>query len=125
MMQVKEKPAAIGVATGKEQMRNTGNKTASGKHFCIPVCASIAYLLALVIFVAVLFWPEPIKTVEHTYDVRIGETIWHIANDVKRQGDVRQVDEIVWQICQDNGIRDLSNIHAGDKITVWMQLSKN
>lgn len=115
MLQTNKKLAAIGVATSKERVHDT---------VCISALASIAYLLFFVIFAAVLFWPEPTKTVERTYNVRIGETIWHIANDVKRQGDVRSEDEIIWQIRQDNNISNERNIHAGDKITVWMHLPK-
>lgn len=120
-MKTNKKLAAIGVATSKERVHDTGSE----HRFCISALASIAYLLFFVIFVAVLFWPEPTKTVERTYNVRIGETIWHIANDVKRQGDVRSEDEIIWQIRQDNNISNERNIHAGDKITVWMHLPKN
>lgn len=108
-MQVKEKPAAIGVATGK---RKRGLET-------------VFNIIAL-IFMAVMliwqFWPQKTVEVEKTYSVRIGETIWDIANDVKDQGDVRKVNEIMWQIQHDNNIKNEKNIHAGDKITVWMHL---
>lgn len=109
MFQAKEKPAAIGVATGK---RKRSFKTVF----------DIVTLLAMIVTCIWVMWLEKTVQTEKVYSVRHGETIWHIANDVKSQGDVRQVDEIVWQICQDNGIRDVRNIHAGDKITVWMQV---
>lgn len=109
MLQTKEKPAAIGVATGR---RKRSLKT-------------VFNIIAL-FFVAVMliweFWPQKTITVEKTYSVRHGETIWDIANDAKAQGDIRKVNEIMWQIQRDNGIKDEFNIHAGDKVTVWMQV---
>ena len=109
MMQAKEKPAAIGVATGKR-------KRTSETVFDI-----IAFLVAVVI-IAWQYWPQKTVEVEKIYSVRIGETIWDIANDVKDQGDVRKVNEIMWQIQHDNNIKNEKSIHAGDKITVWMHL---
>ena len=112
MMQSKEKPAAIEVATGK---RKRGLETVF----------NIIALIFMAVMLVWQFWPQKTVEVEKTYNVRIGETIWHIANDVKCQGDVRSEDEIIWQIRQDNNISNERNIHAGDKITVWMHLPKN
>ena len=109
MLQAKKKPAVMGVTTGTR-------KRESGSVFNI-----IALLLAVVMLLW-QFWPQKTVEVEKTYSVRIGETVWHIANDVKSQGDVRELDEIIWQIKQDNGIKDERSIHAGDKVSVWMHL---
>lgn len=109
MIQVKEKPAVMGVTTGKRKRTSE----------------TVFYIIALLVAAVMLlweFWPQETIIVEKTYSVRIGETIWDIANDVKDQGDVRKVNEIMWQIQKDNGIKDERNIHAGDKIIVWMQL---
>lgn len=109
MLQAKEKPAAIGVATGKR-------KRTSETVFDI-----IAFFMAVVI-IAWQYWPQKTVEVEKTYSVRIGETIWDIAEDAKAQGDVRKVNEIAWQIQHDNNIKNVKTIQAGDKIIVWMQL---
>lgn len=109
MLRAKEKPAAIGVATGKRKRS-------------LETVFDIVTLLVMIVTCIWVMWPEKIVQVEKVYSVRYGETIWHIANDVKSQGDVRQVNEIIWQICEDNGIKDVRNIHAGDKVTVYMQL---
>lgn len=108
-MRVKEKPAAMGVATGKYKRSSETVYT-------------IIALLAAAVILLWEFWPQETIIVEKTYSVRIGETIWDIANDVKEQGDVRKVNEIMWQIQYDNNIKNAKNIQAGDKIIVWMQL---
>lgn len=108
-MQIKEKPAAMGVATGKYKRG-------------LETVFNIIALFFIAVILVWQFWPQKTVEVEKTYSVRIGETIWDIANDAKAQGDVRKVNEIMWQIQHDNGIKEAHNIQAGDKITVWMQL---
>lgn len=110
-MQTNKKLAAIGVATSK---RKRGLETVF----------NIIALFFIAVILVWQFWPQKTVEVEKTYSVRIGETIWDIANDVKEQGDVRKVNEIMWQIQHDNNIKNEKNIHAGDKITVWMHLPK-
>lgn len=109
MLKAKEKPAVMGVTTGK---RKRGLETVF----------NIVTLLLVAVMLLLEFWPEKTVEVQKNYSVRIGETIWDIANDVKDQGDVRKVNEIMWQIQHDNNIKDEFNIHAGDKITVWLHL---
>ena len=110
-MQEKEKPAAMGVATSK---RKRGSESV----------LFILTLLVLAVTSICVAWPIQTVEISKTYSVRTGETIWHIANDVKKRGDVRSTDEIIWQIRNDNHIKDGRNIQPGDKITVLMQLPK-
>ncbi len=114
MLVTKEKPATVGAVTGKAVEAQVLSHHA---------LTSIAYLIVIVITLAALFWPQPTRTVEKTYTVRIGETIWHIANDVKAQGDVREVDEIVWQIEKDNKVNKY--VYPGDVLTVQMKLKED
>lgn len=86
---------------------------------------TVYIIIALLAVAAMLlweFWPQETIIVEKTYNVRIGETLWDIAEDAKAQGDIRKVNEIAWQIQRDNNIKNEKTIQAGDKITVWMQL---
>ena len=108
-MQAKEKPAAMGVATGK---RKRGSES-------VFIIVTLFILAVTCIYVA---WPTSTVAISRTYNVRSGDTVWHIANDVKAQGDVRELTEIIWQIKHDNLIANEENIHAGDKLIVWMQL---
>lgn len=77
---------------------------------------------ALLVTLATVCWPKETEYVKRQVVVHQGQTLWGIAEEMKADGDLRTLDEIVFEIRQDNKLDGY--IRAGDRLVVWQKVLK-
>lgn len=113
-MMENKKPATAATVTG------TWNKRGSKRRISMP---KIITLICLVVSMFVACSPGPAtEWQQKIFVVRPGQTLWEIAEVCKDMGDVRTLDEIVFDIKKHNDLGDF--IHPGDKLVVWSKVLK-
>lgn len=106
-----EMPSTTAMAEGKRLKRGRGGNLTT---------VHIIALLFAIVALAVIYWPKDHYFEARYFVVKEGQTLWEIGRKCQEMGDSRDVREIIYHICKDNGLGQ--HIYPGQELRVFVEV---
>ena len=85
--------------------------------------AVVAALTAAAVCAAMSFARADTELITYTKEVRTGDTLWDIVSSIATENE--NVQELTWQVMQDNHIKDPGNLQPGQVIIIRVKKARD